>query len=51
MGEDDPLEPETATHSSILAQEILWTEEPGGASPWDTKESDSEQTVKRIELR
>ena len=25
----DPLEKETATHSSILAWEIPWTEEPG----------------------
>ena len=27
---EDPLEEETATHSSILAWEISWTEEPGG---------------------
>ena len=27
---EDPLEKEMATHSSILAWEILWTEEPGG---------------------
>ena len=26
---EDPLEKEMATHSSILAWEILWTEEPG----------------------
>ena len=26
----DPLEKETATHSSILAWRIPWTEEPGG---------------------
>ena len=26
----DPLEKEMATHSSILAWEIPWTEEPGG---------------------
>ena len=30
LGSDHPLEKETATHSSILAWEILWTEEPGG---------------------
>ena len=30
LGQEDPLEKEIATHSSILAQEILWTEEPGG---------------------
>ena len=30
LGKEDPLEKEMATHSSILAREILWTEEPGG---------------------
>ena len=30
LGEEDPLEKGTATHSSILALEIPWTEEPGG---------------------
>ena len=30
LGEEDPLEKEMATHSSILAWEIPWTEEPGG---------------------
>ena len=29
-GGEDPLEKEMATHSSILAWEIPWTEEPGG---------------------
>ena len=29
-----------ATHSSILAWRIPWTEEPDGYSPWDHKESD-----------
>ena len=29
LGHEDPLEKEMATHSSILAWEILWTEEPG----------------------
>ena len=29
LGQEDPLEKETATHSSFLAWEI-WTEEPGG---------------------
>ena len=28
-------------HSSILAWEIPWTEEPGGYIPWDHKESDT----------
>ena len=29
LGQEDPLEREIATHSSILAWEIPWTEEPG----------------------
>ena len=29
-GQVDPLEKEMATHSSILAWRIPWTEEPGG---------------------
>jgi len=30
LGQEDPLEKEMATHSSILAWEIPWTEGPGG---------------------
>ena len=30
LGREDPLEKEMATHSSILAWEIPWTEEPAG---------------------
>ena len=30
LGQEDPLEKEMATHSSILTREIPWTEEPGG---------------------
>ena len=30
LGQEDPLEKEMETHSSILAWEIPWTEEPGG---------------------
>ena len=29
LGQEDPLEKEMATHSSLLAWEIPWTEEPG----------------------
>ena len=38
-GEDFP-EKERATHSSVLAWEIPWTEGPGGLLPWGRKESD-----------
>ena len=30
LGQEDPLEQELATHYSILAWKISWTEEPGG---------------------
>ena len=30
LGQEDPLEKEMATHSSILAWETPWTEEPSG---------------------
>ena len=33
LGQEDPLEEEMATHSSVLAWEIPWTEEPGGLQP------------------
>ena len=29
LGQEDPLEKEMATHSSILAWRIAWTDEPG----------------------
>ena len=34
LGLEDPLEKEMATHSSILAQRISWTEEPGRLYLW-----------------
>ena len=34
LGWEDPLEKEMATHLSILAWRISWTEEPVGYSPW-----------------
>ena len=30
LGQEDPLEEEMATHSSILTWKTQWTEEPGG---------------------
>ena len=41
LGWEDPREEGTATHSSILAQRIPWTWEPGGLHPWGCKESDA----------
>ena len=42
LGQGDPLEKGMATHSSILAWRVLWTEEPSGLqrSPWGHTESD-----------
>ena len=36
LGWENPLEKETATHSSILAWRIPWTEEPGGLESMDS---------------
>ena len=45
-GQEGPLEEGMATHSSILAQRIPWTEEPGGLySPWGRKESDTTEAT------
>ena len=42
LGREDPLEKERATHSSILAWEIPWTEETGGLQ---SKGSQKSQTL------
>ena len=41
LGWEDPLEMEMATHSSILAWRIPWTEEPGGLQSTGLQESDT----------
>ena len=41
LGREDSQEKEMATHSSILAWKIPWTEEPGGLLPWGCKVSDT----------
>ena len=47
LGWEDPLEEERATHCSILAWEIPWTEEPGGLqSMW----SQSQMGLERLDL-
>ena len=40
LGQRDSLEKDMATHSGILAWEILWTEEPGGLQSKGCKELD-----------
>ena len=50
LGREDPLEEEMATHSSILAWTIPWTEEPGGYSPGGRRGQDL-VTQQQSELR
>ena len=45
LGQEDRLEEGVATHSSILAWRIPWTEEPGGCSPWGHKELDTTEAT------
>ena len=45
LGWEDLLEKEMATHSSILAWKIPWTEEPVGYSPWGRKELDTTEPL------
>ena len=40
LDQEEPLEEEMATHSSILVWEIPWIEEPGGLQSMGHKESD-----------
>ena len=39
LGQEDPLEEEMATHSSILARGIPWTEEPVGLPSMGSQKS------------
>jgi len=40
LGQEDPLEKEMTTHSSILTWRIPWTEEPGRLQSMGSQESD-----------
>ena len=48
---EDPLEEGVATHSSILAWRILWMEEPGGLSPKDSKEQDTNEATEHTRVQ
>ena len=45
LGQEDPLEKEMATCSSILARIIPWTGSLAGYSPWGCRESDTAEHV------
>ena len=46
LGQEDPLEKEMATHSSIPVWKIPWREDPAGYSPRGHKESDMAEQLK-----
>ena len=50
-GQEDPLEKGMTAHSSILAWEIPWTEEPGGLQPWGHKETDTTQQLNNNNIK
>ena len=45
LGWEGPLEKEMATHSSVFAWRIPWTEEPGGLRPWGCEELDTTEQL------
>ena len=47
LGWEDPLEEEMATHSSILARRILWTEDLVGHSSWGHRELNLTEQLSR----
>ena len=48
LGWDDPLEEDMATHSSILAWRIPWTEEPGGLQSMGSQRVGHDLAVKQF---
>ena len=51
LGWEDPLEKEMATHPSIFAWEIPWTEEPGRLQSMGSQESDMIEKLKNNNSR
>ena len=51
LGREDPLEKEMATHSSILAWRLPWTEEPGGLQSMVSQESDTTERLNHHKRR
>ena len=45
LGQEDSLEKEMETHSSIIAWEFLWREKPGGLRPQGRKEADTTEQL------
>ena len=51
LDQEDPLEEGMATHSSILAWRIQWTEEPEGSSPWSCKDLDKSERLSTAQIQ
>ena len=51
LGWEDPLEEGMATHSSILAWRIPWTEEPGGLQSTGCKEPDTTEVTEYAHVK
>ena len=51
LGQEDPLEEEMATHSSVLAWKIPWTVEPGGLQSMGVEESDTPERTHTVRTR
>ena len=51
LGEEESLEEEMATYSSILAWKIPWTEEPGGATVHGVTNSQTRLSIQALRAR
>ena len=50
LGQEDPLEEEMATHSSILAWRIPWTEKPGRLRPMGLQRVRHDRVIKHTHM-
>ena len=51
LGQDDPLEKGMATHSSVLAWRIPWTEEPGRLQSMGSRRARRDRVMKHTEAQ
>ena len=51
LGREDPLEEKMATHSSIVAWEIPWTEEPGELQSIGSQRTGHDLATKQRQLQ
>ena len=51
LGQEDPLEKEMATYSSILAWKISWTEEPGGLQSMGSQRQEGQHLTLHFALQ